>query len=61
MFKSMRECSEISERSTSECKKRERKKEVMKWKGNDKIKHIMKALWGPAGVELLCCKCVSER
>ena len=46
--------------STSECEEGERKKEVMKWKGNDEVKHIMRVLWGPADVELLCCKCVSR-
>ena len=60
MFKSMRECSGISERLTSECEEGERKEEVVEWKGNDEVEHIMGALWGSAGMELLCCKCVSR-
>ena len=58
MFKSMRECSGIPEGSMSGCERGERKEEVVEQKGKNEVEHIMGALWGPAGVELQCCKCV---
>ena len=60
MFKFIQKCSGISEGLMSECERGERKEEVVEQKRKNEVEYIMGALWGPADVELQCCKCVNE-